>query len=88
MENICVCIVSFYQLLHRDTVHVRHKCGHQTMWHPFWLNKFSLCCFDESSVDIVDICFYCHPHCMLSSVCVEYDGVCAAGGGLTIITMD
>ena len=26
MENICVCIVSFYQLLHHDTVHVRHKC--------------------------------------------------------------
>ena len=24
----------------------------------FSLNKFSLCCFDESSVDVVDICFY------------------------------
>ena len=80
MENICVCIVSFYQLLHSDTVHVMSGTSVWTLDNvaPFWLNKFSLCCFDESSVDIVDICFYCHPHCKLSSVCVEYDGVCVA----------
>ena len=29
-------------------------------------NVAPFCCFKESSVDIVDICFYCHPHCMLS----------------------
>ena len=46
---------------------------------PFWLNKFSLCCLDESSVDIVDICFYCHPHCMLS-MCGVWRSLCGGTG--------
>ena len=46
---------------------------------PFWLNEFSLCCLDESSVDIVDICFYCHPHCMLS-MCGVWRSLCGGTG--------